>query len=52
MTNLLNWFGGTKGELRESLPAGAVAEVELPVENDRRASSGSSAVPTAANSRS
>jgi hypothetical protein len=33
MTNLLNWFGGTKGELREALPAGAVAEVELPVEN-------------------
>ena len=29
MTNLLNWFGGTKGELREALPAGAVAEVEL-----------------------
>ncbi len=33
MTNLLNWFGGTKGELREALPAGAVAEVELPAEN-------------------
>jgi hypothetical protein len=33
LTNLLNWFGGTKGELREALPAGAVAEVELPVEN-------------------
>ena len=30
MTNLLNWFGGTKGELREALAAGAVAEVELP----------------------
>jgi hypothetical protein len=29
MSNLLNWFGGTKGELREALPAGAVAEVEL-----------------------
>jgi hypothetical protein len=34
MTNLLNWYGGTKGELRESLPAGAVAEVELPSERD------------------
>jgi von Willebrand factor type A domain/Aerotolerance regulator N-terminal len=32
MTNLLNWFGGTKGELREALPAGAVADVELPIE--------------------
>ncbi len=32
MANLLSWFGGTKGELRESLPAGAVAEVELPPE--------------------
>jgi hypothetical protein len=30
MANLLNWFGGTKGELREALPAGSVAEVELP----------------------
>jgi hypothetical protein len=29
MSNLLNWFGGTKGELREALAAGAVAEVEL-----------------------
>jgi hypothetical protein len=35
MTNLLSWFGGTKGELRESLPAGAIAEVELPVEKDK-----------------
>ena len=35
MTNLLSWFAGTKGELREALPAGAVAEVELPAENDR-----------------
>jgi von Willebrand factor type A domain/Aerotolerance regulator N-terminal len=33
MTNLLNWFGGTKGELREALPTGSVAEVELPAEN-------------------
>ncbi len=32
MTNLMSWFGGTKGELRESLPAGAVAEVEIPAE--------------------
>ena len=30
MSNLLNWFSGTKGELREALPAGSVAEVELP----------------------
>ena len=29
MSNLLNWFGGTKGELREALAAGAVADVEL-----------------------
>ena len=29
MANLLNWFGGTKGELREALPAGAVAQVEI-----------------------
>ena len=28
--NLLNWFGGTKGELREALPAGAVTQVEIP----------------------
>jgi hypothetical protein len=35
MTNLMSWFGGTKGELRESYPAGAVAEVELPVEKDQ-----------------
>ena len=34
MTNLLNWFGGTKGELREALPAGAVAEVEIPAAKD------------------
>jgi hypothetical protein len=33
MTNLLNWFGGTKGELREALAAGSVAEVELPADN-------------------
>jgi hypothetical protein len=29
MSNLLNWFGGTKGELREAIAAGGVAEVEL-----------------------
>ncbi len=29
MSNLLNWFGGTKGELREAIAAGSVAEVEL-----------------------
>ncbi len=28
--NLLNWFGGTKGELREALPAGTVTQVEIP----------------------
>jgi hypothetical protein len=32
MTNLLNWFGGTKGELREALPSGSVAQVEVPAE--------------------
>jgi hypothetical protein len=32
MANLLSWLGGSKGELRESLAAGAVAEVELPGE--------------------
>jgi hypothetical protein len=30
MANLLSWFGGTKGELREALPAGAVTQVDLP----------------------
>ena len=52
MTNLLNWFGGTKGELREALAAGAVAEVELPAEKTRRHRAMSSAAPTAASSRS
>ncbi|MFI5460223.1 MAG: BatA and WFA domain-containing protein [Isosphaerales bacterium] len=37
MANLLNWFGGTKGELREALAAGAVAEVELAPEKDTTA---------------
>jgi len=37
VANLLNWFGGTKGELREALAAGAVAEVELPPERDAAA---------------
>jgi hypothetical protein len=32
VTNLLSWFGGTKGELREALAAGSVASVELPAE--------------------
>ena len=32
MTNCMSWLAGTKGELREALPAGAVAEVELPPE--------------------
>ena len=35
MTNLMSWFGGTKGELRESYPAGSVAEVELSVEKTK-----------------
>jgi hypothetical protein len=30
VTNALAWFAGNKGELRESLPAGAITEVELP----------------------
>lgn len=30
MANALGWFAGTKGELRESLSTGAVADVELP----------------------
>jgi hypothetical protein len=34
MTNLLNWYSGTKGELRESLPTGTVAEVEMPAAKD------------------
>jgi hypothetical protein len=33
MANLLSWFGGTKGELREALPAGAVAQVDIPQES-------------------
>ena len=36
MSNLLNWFGGTKGELREAIAAGGVAEVELPAPRQRR----------------
>jgi hypothetical protein len=36
--NLLNWFGGTKGELREALPAGAVTQVEVqPAKNESQA---------------
>jgi von Willebrand factor type A domain/Aerotolerance regulator N-terminal len=30
-TNALAWFSGTRGELRESVAAGAVAEVEVPL---------------------
>jgi len=37
MANLLSWFGGTKGELREALPAGAVALIELSAEKQPRA---------------
>lgn len=29
MTNALNWFTGDKGELREAIPAGALAKVNL-----------------------
>ena len=29
MTNVLGWFAGSKGELREALPTGAVTEVDL-----------------------
>jgi len=28
-TNLLNWFGGTKGELREAIGAGGIATVDI-----------------------
>ena len=52
MTNLLNWFGGTKGELREALAAGAVAEVELPAGEGPAIARWCSARPTAASSRS
>jgi von Willebrand factor type A domain/Aerotolerance regulator N-terminal len=34
MANLLSWFGGTKGELREALAAGAVAQVDIPARKD------------------
>jgi hypothetical protein len=34
MANLLNWFGGAKGELREALAAGSAAEIELPATKD------------------
>jgi hypothetical protein len=36
-TNLLGWFAGGQGELREALATGAVAELELPAETDPRA---------------
>ena len=35
MANLLSWFGGTKGELREALPAGAVTQVDIPAANSQ-----------------
>jgi hypothetical protein len=35
MANLLNWFSGAKGELREALPAGAAAQVEIPRVSER-----------------
>ncbi|MBC7856659.1 MAG: VWA domain-containing protein [Pirellulaceae bacterium] len=31
VTNALGWFAGQSGELRESLVAGAISEIELPV---------------------
>jgi hypothetical protein len=34
MTNLLSELRGSKGELREAMPAGAVAEVVVPAESD------------------
>jgi hypothetical protein len=34
MTNLLSWLAGTKGELREALAAGSVAELALAPETD------------------
>ena len=37
MTNLLGWFGGGKGELREAQAAGAVTDLELPAEADPKA---------------
>lgn len=33
MTNLLGWFAGTKGELREAIAAGTTTQVELPRQN-------------------
>jgi von Willebrand factor type A domain len=36
VANLLSWFGGTKGELREAVAAGSVAEVEFPPEKSAR----------------
>ena len=30
VANPLGWFGGTKGELREAVPAGSVAQVKFP----------------------
>jgi len=37
MTNLLSWLAGTKGELREALPTGSVAELALAPETDAQA---------------
>jgi hypothetical protein len=34
LTNALGWFAGTSGELRESLSAGSVSEIELPATSD------------------
>jgi hypothetical protein len=35
VTNALTWFAGNRGELRESLAAGAITEVELPTKEPR-----------------
>jgi hypothetical protein len=35
VTNALTWFAGNRGELRESLAAGSITEVELPTKEPR-----------------
>ncbi len=53
MANLLNWFGGTKGELREALSAGAVAAGRAAAARPARSRSRVPAsLPTAASNRS
>jgi hypothetical protein len=36
VTNALGWFAGSAGELRESLPTGAVTEIDLPSSDVKR----------------